>query len=532
MKLLLLALATALAVTFLYHDPAKPHRAADGFRNNYPHPEKKGFWRWKWDQLRDGLPQDPEDGYRFETAQPQLAANPSVTWVGHATVLLRVGGLNVLTDPHFSERASPISFAGPKRVVPAVPALAELPHIDAVVISHNHYDHLDQETVGKLAEQRSGSPRFFVPLGLKDWFARRGIQDVVELDWWDNLSYKGLELHFVPVQHWSKRTLTDENQTLWGGWVIRHPELSFFFAGDAGYSKDFADIGAKFGGFDLAAIPDRRLRAALVHADHAPRSGGGGARAPGRERAPVARHPLGDVLESHRREPVRAARQARRGAREGRPVRQGLLHPEARRDPRPEVTKSSKEWLRRHVTDPYVKAARKQGYRSRAAFKLLELDKKESILKPGFTVVDLGAAPGGWSQVAAEKVKPGGRVIAIDLLDIAPISGVTTLKGDFRQVSVEARADVVLSDLSPNMSGIPNVDQARWLELAAAAVELCGKVLKPDGVFVVKAFHGEAFDALMERLKAVFKKVKVVKPPASRGESAETYLVARALRRL
>ena len=201
------------------------------------------------------------------------------------------------------------------------------------------------------------------------------------------------------------------------------------------------------------------------------------------------------------------------------------------------MTKSSKEWLRRHITDPYVKAARKQGYRSRAAFKLLELDKKESILKPGFTVVDLGAAPGGWSQVAAEKVKPGGRVIAIDLLEIAPISGVTTLKGDFRQVlaekhSIATRADAVLSDLSPNLSGITNVDQARWLELAEAAVELCGKILKPDGVFVVKAFQGEAFDALLERLKAVFKKVKVAKPPASRGESAETYLVARALRRL
>jgi 23S rRNA (uridine2552-2'-O)-methyltransferase len=201
------------------------------------------------------------------------------------------------------------------------------------------------------------------------------------------------------------------------------------------------------------------------------------------------------------------------------------------------LAKSSKEWLRRHVTDPYVKAARKQGYRSRAAFKLLELDKKETILKAGQTVVDLGAAPGGWSQVAAEKVKPGGRVIAIDLLDIAPISGVTALKGDFRQVLVEkhllaARADVVLSDLSPNLSGIPNVDQARLLELGEAAVELCGKILKPDGVFVVKAFHGEAFGALTERLKAVFKKVKVVKPPASRGESAETYLVARALRHL
>lgn len=193
------------------------------------------------------------------------------------------------------------------------------------------------------------------------------------------------------------------------------------------------------------------------------------------------------------------------------------------------MAKSSKEWMRRHVSDHYVKQARKQGYRSRAAFKLLELDKKESILKPGQTVLDLGAAPGGWSQVAAEKVKPGGRVIAIDLLEIAPISGVTVHRGDFRQLAIETRADVVLSDLSPNMSGIPNVDQARWLELAEGAVELCRKVLKPDGVFVVKAFHGEAFEALMQRLKAVFVKPKVVKPPASRGESAETYVVARGL---
>jgi 23S rRNA (uridine2552-2'-O)-methyltransferase len=193
------------------------------------------------------------------------------------------------------------------------------------------------------------------------------------------------------------------------------------------------------------------------------------------------------------------------------------------------VTKSSKEWLRRHVTDHYVRQARKQGYRSRAAFKLLELDKKESILKPGKAVLDLGAAPGGWSQVAAEKVKPGGRVIAIDLLDIAPISGVSTLKGDFRQVAIDEQVDVVLSDVSPNLSGIPNVDQARWLELAEAAVELSRKALKADGVLVVKAFHGEAFDALMERLEAVFAKVKVVKPPASRGESTETYVVARGL---
>ena len=200
------------------------------------------------------------------------------------------------------------------------------------------------------------------------------------------------------------------------------------------------------------------------------------------------------------------------------------------------MAKSSKEWLRRHVTDPYVKAARKQGYRSRAAFKLLEIDAKEKIFHPGKIVLDLGAAPGGWSQVAAEKVKPGGRVIAIDLLDIAPISGVTLLKGDVRQMDLKhsdaARADVVLSDLSPNLSGIPNVDQARWLELAEGALDICRKALKPEGVFVVKAFHGEAYDALIERLQALFTKVKVVKPSASRGESTETYVVARRLRAL
>jgi 23S rRNA (uridine2552-2'-O)-methyltransferase len=194
------------------------------------------------------------------------------------------------------------------------------------------------------------------------------------------------------------------------------------------------------------------------------------------------------------------------------------------------VAKSSKEWLRRHVTDHYVKAARKQGYRSRAAFKLLEIDAKERLFRPGMTVIDLGAAPGGWSQVAAQKVKPGGRVIAIDLLPIAPISGVTTHKGDFREIGLHERADAVLSDLSPNLSGIANVDQARWLELAEAALELSCKLLKPDGVFVVKAFHGEAFDTLRSRLDGAFKKVKVVKPSASRGESTETFVVARALR--
>jgi 23S rRNA (uridine2552-2'-O)-methyltransferase len=201
------------------------------------------------------------------------------------------------------------------------------------------------------------------------------------------------------------------------------------------------------------------------------------------------------------------------------------------------MAKSSKEWLRRHVTDSYVRQAKAQGYRSRAAFKLLEIDKQEKILRRGQTVVDLGAAPGSWSQVAAANVRPGGKVIAIDLLEIAPISGVTVLRADFRedvliQALQGAKADVVLCDVSPNLSGIPNVDQARAFELAEGAVELCRKALKPEGVFLVKAFQGEQFQALTALLKSTFVKVKVVKPSASRGESPEMYVVARNLRAL
>jgi 23S rRNA (uridine2552-2'-O)-methyltransferase len=198
------------------------------------------------------------------------------------------------------------------------------------------------------------------------------------------------------------------------------------------------------------------------------------------------------------------------------------------------MAKSSKAWLQRHVSDQYVKKAKAQGYRSRAAFKLLELDEKERLLRPGMTVVDLGAAPGGWSQVAAKKVLPGGRVIAIDLLEVAPISGVTVLKADFRdKVLLDSlagrKADAVLSDLSPNLSGIGNVDQARALEMTGAAIDFCRQVLKPDGVFLVKAFHGEAFDEITARLKKTFSRIKVIKPSASRGESSETYVLARGL---
>jgi 23S rRNA (uridine2552-2'-O)-methyltransferase len=198
------------------------------------------------------------------------------------------------------------------------------------------------------------------------------------------------------------------------------------------------------------------------------------------------------------------------------------------------MANSNKAWLRRHVSDPYVRKAKEQGYRSRAAFKLLELDEREKLLKPGMTVVDLGAAPGGWAQVAAKKVAPGGRVIAIDLLEIAPISGVTVLRGDFREkVLLETLAgrpaDAVLSDVSPNLSGIGNVDQARALELTGAAIDFCRQALKKEGFFLVKAFHGEAFGEITLRLKKTFSRIKVIKPSASRGESSETYVLARGL---
>jgi len=201
------------------------------------------------------------------------------------------------------------------------------------------------------------------------------------------------------------------------------------------------------------------------------------------------------------------------------------------------MAKSKKAWLRRHISDPYVREAQARGYRSRAAFKLLELDQKEKLFRPGDLVVDLGAAPGSWSQLAAERVGPGGKVIAVDLLHVAPISGVTVLKGDFREVKLlEAlgarKADVVLSDLSPNLSGIANVDQARAAEMTFAAIDFCAKALKPDGVLVLKAFHGEAFDEVMQRLKHDFGTVAVRKPGASRGESKETYLVVRNPRKI
>lgn len=197
--------------------------------------------------------------------------------------------------------------------------------------------------------------------------------------------------------------------------------------------------------------------------------------------------------------------------------------------------KAKRSWMQRHVKDPYVRRAQTEGYRSRAAYKLLQVAGRDSLIKPGMVVIDLGSAPGGWSQVVAAAVGPTGRVIAVDRLEMDPVPGVSFVHGDFhdlatlgevtRLLAAEA-ADLVLSDLSPNITGIASVDQARSVALAELARDLALNYLKPEGNFLVKVFQGSGFDAFLRELRQHFKRVVVRKPEASRSESREVYLLA------
>jgi N-acyl-phosphatidylethanolamine-hydrolysing phospholipase D len=246
------------------HTPSaeKPHHTQNGFRNVHEY-EEHDFWdflRWRRERANKEIPR-PES-YNFPLAQndPNFLNHnrdkKTVTWIGHATVLLQVGGYNILTDPHFSRRASPVQWAGPERVAPLGLAFEDLPPIDIVVISHDHYDALDEQTIKRLHRRPGGEKtRFYVPLGLKKWFASRGVDQVIEMDWWDRSQDGNLEIIAVPVQHWSKRSLFSRNKTLWAGWVIASNDFRFFFAGDTGYNSLFKEIGEKLGPFDLAAIP-------------------------------------------------------------------------------------------------------------------------------------------------------------------------------------------------------------------------------------------------------------------------------------
>ena len=196
---------------------------------------------------------------------------------------------------------------------------------------------------------------------------------------------------------------------------------------------------------------------------------------------------------------------------------------------------SSSRWKQRQARDPFVRQARAGGWRSRAAFKLIELDQRDRLLRHGALVVDLGAAPGGWSQVAAERLRDGGRVIAVDLLEMEAIAGVDYIQGDFTDEEtigrIEAalggsRADLVLSDMSPNISGNRSIDQPRSMYLAEAVLDASGRILKPGGTLVMKVFQGEGFEALMRQARERFASVRIRKPTASRSESREMYLVA------
>jgi L-ascorbate metabolism protein UlaG (beta-lactamase superfamily) len=178
---------------------------------------------------------------------------PLVTWVGHATLLVQFDGVNVLTDPQWSLRASPVGFAGPSRVTPPGLAFDHLPPVHVVVISHDHYDHLDVDTVRRLAVEHR--PIFLVPLAMKAWFTELGITDVEELDWWDARTVRGVTFTCVPAQHFAQRTLWDMNRRLWAGWAMAGRTRRLFFAGDTAYFDGFKEIGARLGPFDLAAIP-------------------------------------------------------------------------------------------------------------------------------------------------------------------------------------------------------------------------------------------------------------------------------------
>jgi L-ascorbate metabolism protein UlaG (beta-lactamase superfamily) len=252
---------------------ASSTRDKDGrFLNRYADLSRsEHFLRWQWDRISEGLPKPPSQ------ATPQMAVNLSrltnpqgdaqVTWIGHSSLLYQSDGKNFLFDPVYAGYASPVPPLGPKRAQdPGIP-FADLPHIDAVFISHNHYDHLDLDTVRRLAQQPGGAPTFYVPLGVDLWFADNvpgarvggSNPNVIAMDWDESRQFDGkrfpFTIKFLAVQHWSARSPFDRNKTLWGSWVVEQPNFRFWFAGDLAYSQDIEDIGKAHGGFDLAAIP-------------------------------------------------------------------------------------------------------------------------------------------------------------------------------------------------------------------------------------------------------------------------------------
>lgn len=228
------------------------------FHNIEPTPKQgwRELLRWKQESGWRG-----PDGKRFPLAPradhhiAQPGELPQLTWIGHASFLFQHAGVNLLTDPVFSARCSPFRFAGPKRFTPPALTVDELPDIQLVVISHNHYDHLDEASIKHLYQRFGETVQFLVPLGLARWFHKRGIYQVREMDWWQSVSLPGVQATFVPAQHFSGRGVRDINKTLWGGWWLNSAGHKLFFAGDTGYGHVFGQIRAQLGAPDLALLP-------------------------------------------------------------------------------------------------------------------------------------------------------------------------------------------------------------------------------------------------------------------------------------
>lgn len=239
------------------------HHVSGGFKNvHIDNNSRRGdFFRWRFGlgpREEPALHPETVPASQLRVVAPDLNtlnhADPGtiqLTWIGHSTFLIQVAGLNILTDPIFSDRASPVKFIGPRRFTPPALRQEDLPAIQAAMISHNHYDHLDEDSVKRLGNR----VKFFVPLGLSKWFQAAGLDSVTELDWWQVTEFGPIRLHCVPAQHFSMRTLFDANKTLWAGWVLETPVGKIFFAGDTGYSPDFREIGQRLGPMRLSLIP-------------------------------------------------------------------------------------------------------------------------------------------------------------------------------------------------------------------------------------------------------------------------------------
>ncbi|MGJ0191191.1 MBL fold metallo-hydrolase [Pantoea sp. RRHST58] len=243
-----------------WYDASKTHHTPEGFRNPEPDLRQPGdLQRWRKARKAAGLPLPPQAGYepfkaRWWQPADLAGADDRIWWLGHAAVLLRLNQRYLLIDPALSTRASPLPFVGPKRKTPPPLGIQDLPRLDYVLISHNHYDHLDAATVKRIL-RRFPEVTFLVPLGLEGWFKRRGARHVRQLDWWQSQQEADLTLTAVPARHWSMRSPWDRNRSLWCGWVVRSKRLNFWFSGDSGFSDNLAEIPRELGPFNLAALP-------------------------------------------------------------------------------------------------------------------------------------------------------------------------------------------------------------------------------------------------------------------------------------